>query len=221
MKKITELTDKEVLALTTEELDLMVKFRMAEEGIKILTAPKEPEYLPLPQPTEVGYVVDGFTHKFKDKALADKLSEVILAIGVDSMYTESYQGSNYSIKYIKPIESYYASAGTVKKEMYYTKEVIHEMSEIKTKNEKLKDDFQYDLDEYNNEYERGKEVREEVYGKYNEVTRKYEEMEAMKRKFSEYLLLADHNVEIALNFLKRAYTIDEETEGYILKEVEV
>ena len=43
MKKINEMTEQEILALSEVDVQNMIKFRMMEEGIKIVDKPKEPE----------------------------------------------------------------------------------------------------------------------------------------------------------------------------------
>ena len=39
MKGITEMTEQEILALTEEDVQKMIKLRMMEEGIKIMDKP--------------------------------------------------------------------------------------------------------------------------------------------------------------------------------------
>lgn len=40
MKGITEMTEQEILALTEEDVQKMIKLRMMEEGIKIMDKPQ-------------------------------------------------------------------------------------------------------------------------------------------------------------------------------------
>lgn len=43
MKNINEMTEQEILALTEEDVQKMIKLRMMEEGIKIMDRPRVPE----------------------------------------------------------------------------------------------------------------------------------------------------------------------------------
>lgn len=43
MKGITEMTEQEILALTEEDVQKLIKLRMMEEGIKIMDKPEVPE----------------------------------------------------------------------------------------------------------------------------------------------------------------------------------
>lgn len=50
MKRITEMTEQEILALTEEDVQKLIKLRMMEEGIKIMDKPEVPNCLRLNQP---------------------------------------------------------------------------------------------------------------------------------------------------------------------------
>ena len=43
MKGFTEMTEQEILALTEEDVQKLIKLRMMEEGIKIMDKPEVPE----------------------------------------------------------------------------------------------------------------------------------------------------------------------------------
>ena len=47
MKKINEMTEQEILVLSEKDIQNMIKFRMMEEGIKVLTSLRNPNYLKL------------------------------------------------------------------------------------------------------------------------------------------------------------------------------
>lgn len=42
MKNISEMTEQEIIALSDEDVQKMIKLRMMEEGIKLLDKPKVP-----------------------------------------------------------------------------------------------------------------------------------------------------------------------------------
>lgn len=54
MKGITEMTEQEILALTEEDVQKMIKLRMMEEGIKIMDKPKIPELFEI-EPADIQY----------------------------------------------------------------------------------------------------------------------------------------------------------------------
>ena len=50
MKGITEMTEQEILALTEEDVQKLIKLRMMEEGIKLWISRRFPNCLRLNQP---------------------------------------------------------------------------------------------------------------------------------------------------------------------------
>ena len=44
MKKLNEMTELEILALTDDQIEKIVKYRKAEEGVVLMEKPIEPSY---------------------------------------------------------------------------------------------------------------------------------------------------------------------------------
>ena len=78
MKGFTEMTDQEILALTEEDVQKLIKLRMMEEGIKIMDKPKIPELFEI-EPADIQYfsipLLDGFA--FTDINEATKVAEIL------------------------------------------------------------------------------------------------------------------------------------------------
>ena len=80
MKKIGEMTEQEVLALSEQDVQNMIKFRMMEEGIKILDKPKKPELFEIEPADQKVYVIPilngyAFTDFEEAQKVADALRE--------------------------------------------------------------------------------------------------------------------------------------------------
>ena len=54
MKNISEMTEQEIIALSDEDVQKMIKLRMMEEGIKLLDKPKVPELFEI-EPADTQY----------------------------------------------------------------------------------------------------------------------------------------------------------------------
>lgn len=78
---------------------------------------------------------------------------------------------------------------------------------IKQKEERKK----YDelLKEFNNATESSIEVTQEVWNKYYEACRIENKMKEIQRTWNEYFRLSEDNEEVAMNFLKKAYSEEE------------
>jgi ribosome-binding protein aMBF1 (putative translation factor) len=210
MKNINEMTDQEVLRLTPEDLQRLIKFRMAEEGIKILPEPTEPTYISLPPKNDLAYKVGGFDFLIRDKETALQVAEFFASLS-GKLFKESYNYTHYDHKHIEPIEKEFA----VSPVEYYTKSLADRIAEDKTTNDKLKKSYEEQVKEYRENDESAKDIRAEIYNTYRSVVDKYENFELMKERYAEYLKLAEDNETIAMSFLKKAYSIDAECESFI------
>lgn len=217
MKKITEMSDAEIIILTNEELETLIKFDMAQQGIKIIEKPKEPEYISIPEKDKTVFTVSGTDLIFEDRQHAQAISDTLLAIRGES-FKSSYN-SDYNLRYIKKtkLDRYdYDKIGTISSESYYKKETVDNIEENVKANNKLKKQYENEFADYQEAYDSAKNIREDIYNAYEVACVKQRNMILMKSKFSDYLKLANQDQEIAMNFLKKAYTIDSEIETFIL-----
>ena len=67
MKGFTEMTEQEILALTEEDVQKLIKLRMMEEGIKIMDKPEVPELFEI-EPADLKTFTIPF---FEDYAFTD------------------------------------------------------------------------------------------------------------------------------------------------------
>lgn len=216
MKQITELSEKEILALTDNQLNTMVQYKMAEEGIKILEYPNKPEFAPIPKKDDSAFVVGGLTYPLTNKGAAEEISK-IMAKYREYFINTAYNQKDYSIKYLKPLDDYATdNLGKVSEEQFFKAETERKISEDKQLNKDIEQAYQVELAEYNEAYERRKEIESVIYGAFHEVNTKYADMERLKAKYEQYLLLAEDNAETAMKFLKNAYTVSYQAEYYVV-----
>lgn len=215
MKKITEMTEKEVLGLTNEQLELMVKLEMAEQGVKILDRPTEPDYQKETPKDGVAYNINGCTYYALDEKIAKEIGAVIEK-HKNSLFNYSYRSGDYNDKIIKPIDSYsLPHIGSISKEEYYTDAVTLAVRDIKKANKELKEAYEELLKEYNQAQEGKSEIAGSIYGVFRQVSQKYYDFDILRSRYNEYLDLADQNYDVALKFLKKAYSVSDEAEEYI------
>ena len=75
------------------------------------------------------------------------------------------------------------------------------------------------LKEYQKSIDDSKWIEKEIKDKIYEVQNKYEQLEAYYRLFkNEYLPLADNDTSIAIKFMNKAYSLNDEQKEYIFKE---
>lgn len=208
---ITELSDEEVLKLTDEDLSRMIRLKMAAEGIKMLKKPQEPKLHEIPPKDMTLYSVNDTGYiAFKDKHHAIALLEAMTECCAVTSIVRCY---GYSEKLDS--EEQYNPSLELKTNQVYSPALYAKVRGAIKENESMKDEYEKTLKEYKRAEDEAAWIREEVYGKFRQVRHKYEEMDVMNTRYDEYLVLAEGNEEMAWKFLRKAHSINEETEAYI------
>lgn len=143
MKGITEMTEQEILALTEEDVQKMIKLRMMEEGIKIMDKPKIPELFEI-EPADIQYfsipLLDGFA--FTDINEATKVAEILKS--AKSLRKVDYDwnklGSDY--KFLKKSERYKFNGNSdfdIISGWAYSDELYAKISNFAAQNKVMKD----------------------------------------------------------------------------------
>lgn len=78
MKGITEMTEQEILALTEEDVQKLIKLRMMEEGIKIMDKPEVPELFEIEPADLKTFTIPFFEgYAFTDMEEANAVAEAL------------------------------------------------------------------------------------------------------------------------------------------------
>jgi len=225
MKKITELTEQEILDLSKDDIQRMIKFRMAEEGIAFVTPPIKPIYFEVPEPTTKVYYCSllGKQYSFEDVDELNKLLGVIneckTLCTVENNYSLRGKYKDYIAKEIKT--STWRSdepSDTITPTIVYSNKEYVGIKDLLEKNSRLKEDYEDKLKDYKYAKENSKWIRDEIEERVEEVREKYRKLGDYVWKFeNDYLPLADNNKEVAMNFLNKAYFLTEEEQNYVLE----
>jgi len=218
MKKIGELTEQEILKLSDADVDKMVKLEMAEQGIKILSEPKEPTYNKEPDKAIRGYKPVGCEFYLKDATAAEKISKII-GDNKDKIYRSEYYDNAYTKKLLK--QGDYYSYGTITEDLFYKETELRDYDEAINKNKEIKEKYNTLLKEYNSSFEHSKRIRSDIWEQVLVVREKYEHLEELTARYREYLEIAEGNKEIAMKFLKKAYSPSGEEELYVENNVSI
>lgn len=222
MKKISELTEKEIYALTPDEVALMIKLRKAEEGIRLIEKPLAPSYFNVPEPDRVIYscFLFGDTLVFED---VEEINTVISAISkANSKRCVEYDWNKATSdhKYIKnELKGGYGTKwDTVTTVRVYSPELYLQVAEQIAQNKKMKDKYEADLKEYDGKIKEALWVESEINDRVSEIQEKFWKMEDYARRFKlDYLPLSENNEEVAMKFLNKAYSLNDEEKAYVLE----
>lgn len=228
MKKINELTEQEILSLTTEDVELMIKLRKAEEGIKLIPRPKEPSYFEIKPPDLVMYSCT----LFEDSLVFEDIEELNKVLNViketKSKYRLEYNwnklGSDYKFATKELKQSYGAEWHSTNSTQTYSVELYNEIVDMASQNKKMKEQYEKELKEYEDVISNAKWIEDEINERVLEAREKYWKLESFCRKFRfDYIPLANQDEAVAMNFMDKAYSLTEEQKEYVLanyKEIE-
>lgn len=222
MKKINEMTEQEILALSETDIQNMIKFRMMEEGIKVIDKPKKPELFeiePADQKVYVIPVLDGyaFTDFAEAQKVADALREAKSFRKVD--YDWNKLGSNF--KYLEKKDRYtYNNEGdfSISEISVYSSKLYANIVDFAAQNKAMEKQVEKDMAEYDNAYAAASDITLEIRNRISEVREKHERIERLMHSFAnDYYPLSGNNEEMAMKFMSKAFTLTDDEEKYILE----
>jgi hypothetical protein len=208
MKKIEELTEREILDLTDGDVKKMIKLLCAEEGVKIIGEPEAPKYADVPKEDVLAYRVSGVSYVFLNKNEAERVSALLNDSESRKDYSFFGDCRFMEIKDVKPTVS------TQEARMYSPtlKKAVEPLIE---RNNEIRESHNKEFSEYNSEKEKRDVLSSRIWNRVKEVRNEYADMERLWNIYkNEYLTLTEDEA-LALAFLKKAYTVDSKTEFYI------
>lgn len=220
MKRINEMTEQEIIALSDEDVQKMIKLRMMEEGIKLLDKPKVPELFEI-EPADIQYfsipLLEGFAFTNLEEAtkVAETLKNAKSLRKVD--YDWNKLGSEY--KYLKKSERYKFNGNSdfdILPGWAYSNELYAKISSFAAQNKVMKEQAEKDLKEYEKQLSESAELIQEITGRVREVRNKYDRLETLSRKFAvDYYPLSDNDEDMAMKFIAKAYTLNDEEQSFV------
>ena len=222
MKKINEMTEQEILALSEQDIQNMIKFRMMEEGIKIIDKPKKPELFEIEPADKKVYIIPILNgYAFTDFAEAQKVSEALQ--NAKSFKKIEYDwnklGSDYRYLEKKDRYSYsYPNDFGVNEIYVYSNELYANIVDFAAQNKVMTKQVEADMKAYNDAYAAASEITLEIRDKVSEVREKVARLERLTQKSADdYYPLSDNNEDMAIKFMEKAYSLTEDEKKYILE----
>ena len=222
MKKINEMTEQEILVLSEKDIQNMIKFRMMEEGIKVIDKPKKPELFEIEPADQKVYVIPvlngyAFTDFAEAQKVADALREAKSFRKVD--YDWNKLGSNF--KYLEKKDRYtYNNEGdfSISEISVYSSKLYANIVDFAAQNKAMQKQVEKDMAEYDNAYAAASDITLEIRSRISEVREKHERLERLMHSFAnDYYPLSGNNEEMAMKFMSKAFTLTDDEEKYILE----
>lgn len=221
MKKISEMTEQEIRLLTETEIELMIKYAMAEAGVKFVNKPLAPKLIDIPGPGKIVYQCDLFGNnlsfeKIEElRVVTDLLNKLVSRCVVDYEWNAGSNGSSYSY-FIKKSDTN-SNELNISSRKVYSSEVYESLKETILMNKKEQEAYEKLNKEYLFSIKESKSIRDEILSKYNEIIDKYAKLDQMCwRMRNDYMPLSEGSETIAINFLTKAYSLTHEEIQYVL-----
>jgi hypothetical protein len=212
MKTIKELSELEISALTDEQLEILVKQAKLENGIKFMDCPEAPIYEAIEEPQINTYKINGiYEFVLTDENEARELSEMLSKL--KSLSRTDYT-SNSDYRYVNT----YEKRKSIEVSTAYDIETYKSVKDKLQKNSNLKKEYELKLKEYHANEELSKDIIDEIYTIYRDITRKYYELSKHISRFkNDYVTLAENDVNKAMLFYDKAYKLNDFEKQYILE----
>lgn len=214
MKNWKDLTDEELANLTDEEINKYDKLICAENGIPFLEEPEKPIINYNKENLTVYTVKYSDNMVFTDMAEAMQVMEAINKCS--SIGTAKY---NYGCKYYeKGFRDYddTKARASVQSSLMFDEITAKSNYDIKENSRNELNNYENMKNLYNDSLQRKLVATNDFYNRLNSAQIAMSNREKLAHLYvEEYLPLAEGNETMAMNFLKKAYTVSEEDEKYI------
>lgn len=206
MKKLELMDEAELLTLTDIEIEVVIDYKCALEGIDLL--PDNPGDMPIKSitpPDLIGYQIGGVV-----VTNADHAQRILEAIYSDTVYISDYQSNDYGNWYLKKLTRELYNAPKIETAKYHSEEQFKLLKDDFKAYSKKKDKWEKLSIEYKSAVNARKSIVDGVMDTINEARNKSYNRGRLRDKFNQYLELAEGNKAIALTFLLNVISL----EGY-------
>jgi hypothetical protein len=219
-RKIDEMTHEEIVALTNEDIDRLIKVAMAEAGIPILDEPEMPKASSLPKEDMQVFTAScigqlGFLNKDECQEVLDAIVRATSRVRFDHDYSlgcnKVYPGFSTDYSDGEGHADIKAVSGRSLSQLRYVRTSL----EDKKKAEK---DYTAAVAAHRQANTDAADIRREILDVHSWHLAVDYRRGHLQRKFAQYLDLAEGNAEIALRFLAKVETLSEDERAMLIGE---
>jgi hypothetical protein len=217
-RKIDEMTHEEIVALTNEDIDRLIKIAMAEAGIPILDEPEMPKAPSLPKEDMQVFTASclgqlGFLNKDECQEVLDAIVRATSRVRFDHDYSlgcnKVYPGFSTDYSDGEGHADIKAVSGRSLSQLRYVRTSL----EDKKKAEK---DYTAAVAAHRQANADAADIRREILDIHSRHLAIDYRRSYLQKKFQQYLDLAEGSAEIALRFLAKVETLSEDERAILL-----
>ena len=200
VKRFKDYTNEELLSLTDEQIEELIRLECAFEGIApTMEEPIWKEENEVIIPKVRAYTICDIT------VLSSERAEAILdVLTKGELFYKTCANNDYDCKYLEIIDSHHYRNPTISISDVILPEVWKEVKEEQKVLSQKKELFKKQKKEYESMIEKRLEISEPILEAIQEIKNDVLEKQRCCKIFQEYLILAKGDFEIALSFYKKA-----------------
>lgn len=198
MRRIDDYKNEELVALTDEEINMIIDLECAFEGVPMLPPePKPLEDTPL-EKTEVGYKIDDMESVYFSQEDAEEILKLIMS---KPMLVSDYN-RNYEVQFLRQADR---TVPKVSKRLFYNENTAATEENRRLQLKPLKTNYEAAKKVYDEALKGRSGVQELVFEKIREA----QSIEATKQRYNTiwdtYINMAKGDITIAADFFVKAY----------------
>jgi hypothetical protein len=214
-RSVYEMTDPELLALTDDDIDRLIKRAMAEEGIPIVPIPSEPEYAAEPQDTVHVYEIAGLYFTEHDAAV-----RVMDAINKETpvRVKPSY---DYTVGYNPKTIEHDETALSITTQSYLTPQAYDQHRDTLTSNNALRKQHEKEKQAYQDAERRARGIVDHIRETITAAEERKYRREWLRQVFAEYKEIANGDPLMAITFFRKAHQLDDDELVWLQREFSI
>ena len=203
MKSIYDMSKPEIAELNENQLSILTQIEIMKAGLVLPDPPVNPELFELKPTVPVWEIRCG--RDFICRLPSSDLADAVLAASNHQFVREDYI---YGVGYERKFPDSYNHLEIVKNYLYDEGELRRKADEVKKSSER-KEIYVNAKRDYDAAFDKVQKVSAAVRGCYYEACREKRQADKVIETFESYKSLTNNNEDIALKFLKQAFSEDE------------
>ena len=197
IKRYSQMTPEELVALTQEEIALQIDLECANQGSPLLPADPGPEPTSaIPLPDQQVYEIAGYTTSSIEHA-----SAILTALNSGPLYNDAYARGNYDIRYMELITPGSYRSPEIKTKQLYSPTLWAEIKDTFSLQAQKQQEWSLLDKAYRQAVSDRQDITDEVYDAIRKAQQYLSAVASIEAQFEKYLTLAEGNCRVAYNFL--------------------
>jgi len=209
MKKITEMYDDEIAALTEEQLDMLIKVECMEQGVPLEPSVPDQTFFELPK-TNSAYQVKGTEFWLEDRGDAARLAKLLSEMASKLRVKKYDWRTGYDVEWLEN----YETEIRIDEHLFYDKMQVQDKEQFLVKRKALKEEYEKDKKKYDESRDKVRKVSDSIYSVFYSARKDQDKKNRLKKTFDEYVQMSGGDRQKARMFFDKAYAKDIDTDMY-------